>query len=388
MILWRLACLLAAFALAFPAAARAQVTPTGASPEVWSLVLDALERGVVRTGVAEPWRGEGLSGMVRVLAVEGDGCRPFTVEFYPPARPVTGRICLVLDGEERRWVVTQASEWPAPQATQAAAVPAKERRTAPSSPPPAPPEPPRIAAPFATPQPAPMGPGSAPMFSSSGSGGFVRMLTPVVAELPSDLPRLARNGGSAVALLSSGPDAAAHNLALCRALYRSFDTATPDEIEEGVRREGDVIEELRPIYWLVRGDYASLGTADACAARLEAYDFVRAEAIRAKLGLRGSGPYLAVLKADETAAAVIDLGAAPIAETPDLVRYFKTSFSQEADVWSPARRQPEADRAALSGFLGRPAPERSLPQLILLSIGGAGCRLGDLFDLCGARREP
>jgi hypothetical protein len=264
----------------------------------------------------------------------------------------------------------------------------------PSSPPPmieaekAPP-PPVLAAPA---RPATRGPAATPggRPRSSGAaapdetgGGLDRVISPVLVELGPTEARFARHGGSGLVLLSENAADGPRNLSLCRALFKSFDTATNAEIEAGERQRDDQLELLRPLYWPLKDTSRPALGADKCVHRIGHYDFARAWRVRSKLGLTGRGPYLLVIRADETRAGLVDFAGVADKDIPDLVRYFRDGFSQETDIWSPQRHGPEAEGAALTAFLGRPLPLAALPRLVIVSVARAGCPLGDLFDVCG-----
>lgn len=245
---------------------------------------------------------------------------------------------------------------------------------APSSPsaPPMPPQP-RISAPPA--------PGNATGDGSAAGGGVVRTMSAVLVEIGAREARKPRNGGSAVVLLSQRTEDAARNLRVCRALFRALDTATTSEITTGQRRTEDGgVEKLRPVYWLWKGKPAP-PAGDACPVRVASYDFARAGSIRTKYGLTGRGPYLVVARGDELRAGVVDLGAAPIGDTEDLVRYFRDGFSQEDDIWSPERHTPARAQQSLVAFLGRAIPGAALTALVR-PVAVASCPLGDFFDVC------
>lgn len=227
--------------------------------------------------------------------------------------------------------------------------------------------------------------GAAPdVATRGGAGGLSRVTTAVLVELgPNDIRR-SRNGGSAVVLLSRAAADAERNLRLCRALFAQIDQASVAEVIAGERVRGGRVQELRPLYWLLARALPN-ASGDRCPDRIAAYDAGRAERIRTKYGLSGGrGPYLVVAATDEARVAVVDLGAAPIAETENLVRYFKEGFSQDADVWSPARHEPATAQARIAAFLGRSIAGAALSSLIT-PIARAGCPLGDPLDLCEAR---
>jgi hypothetical protein len=221
------------------------------------------------------------------------------------------------------------------------------------------------------PQAAPSGP---------NGGGMARVKTAVIVEiLPTDLRR-ARNGGSAVALLSARSNDLERNLRLCRALFQQIDAATVSEVIAGERQVGGVIQELRPLYWMLARTMPT-ASGDRCSERIARYDFKRATALRDKYGLTGRGPYLAIANTAETRVAVVDFGAAPIGETEALVRYFREGFSQDGDIWTEQRHEPATAEAKIAAFLQRSVVGASLTAL-LKPVARATCPLGDLLDAC------
>jgi hypothetical protein len=210
------------------------------------------------------------------------------------------------------------------------------------------------------------------------------VVTPVIVAIDRTQARNPQNGGSAVLLFTQTADAASRNLATCRETWTLMDTATVGEVRVGVRKSDDGgLEALRPLYWLTR-DMSAPGAS--CEARLTAYDFPRAETIRRKYGLTTQGPHFVVARADETAAASIDLTGRSPAEIKQLVRYFRDGFAFERDIWDPARTAPERKRATLTAFFGPDFQESFVAALGFVSspAARAGCRLGDLNDLACA----
>jgi hypothetical protein len=241
------------------------------------------------------------------------------------------------------------------------AIPRKVPADAPSPPPPAP---------------------SAPTTTTAANGGLERVVSAVLVEIPPAEPRYARHGGMGVVLLSEAPADKARNLALCRALFKSFDTATNAEVRTGQRETEDTIEELRPLYWPLKDLSKAATGEDKCAHRVARYDFTRAWKIRSKLGLTKAGPLLLVSRADETRAGLVDLTGASDQDVADLVRYFRDGFSQQANIWSPERHAPGAAKVALDSFLGRTIAIAALPKLVVVSALRVGCPLGDPMDVC------
>jgi hypothetical protein len=233
---------------------------------------------------------------------------------------------------------------------------------------------------------APMGmPGDGPSGVATN-----RIMTPVLVELLGDEARQPRQGGSAVVLLAwtgSSIDGR-RNLALCRELFLRFDQATTGEVGVGVRRgpEGET-QLLRPLYWPTRAALGPTTGADRCPQRLEQYDFPRAERIRRKFGLSGTGPYLVVERADMTStervAAVIDLSRAPPAQIPGIVAYFRDGFMQSGDVWDRNRFNAERTREDMRRSLGAEVASTLLPRLIV-TTRNVGCALTSLIDACDA----
>jgi hypothetical protein len=193
--------------------------------------------------------------------------------------------------------------------------------------------------------------------------------------------RRSRNGGSSVVLLSSSPRDFDRNLRLCRALTEQLQSASVGEVIAGERDRAGTTQVLRPLYWLLKSPIPRAAT-DACAERISRYDFERAGNIRRKYNLTGRGPYVVVARQDETRAAIVDFGAAPIDETEALVRYYKEAFSQDQDIWSPERHAPGAGEQRIAAFLGRSIAGAAVTALIT-PIAQAACPLGDPLDVCG-----
>jgi len=199
----------------------------------------------------------------------------------------------------------------------------------------------------------------------------------IVVELVTNAPRAPVLGGSGVVLLADPASAlgAARNHALCRALFQSAAAVTPAQ-------EGLV---LRPIYWPARSASIAAEGVDRCVARLEAYDWARAQRIKRKLGLTGIGPYLVVERNDASAtervAAFIDLSRTRADDAPDMARYFRDSVLQASDVWDTRRYAPDAARTNITQFFGREVSYGHPPRMIF-AARQVGCPLADLSDRC------
>jgi hypothetical protein len=215
---------------------------------------------------------------------------------------------------------------------------------------------------------------------ATAGGGMQRVTTAVIVEIgPNDLRR-GRNGGSAVAVLSRQSTDFERNLRLCRALFAQIDSATVGEVIAGERVRNGRVQELRPLYWMLKTAMPA-ATGDRCGERISRYDFERAQRIRTKYNLTGRGPYLVIANTAETRVALVDFGAAPIGETEDLVRYFRDGFSQDDDIWTDDRHVASAASAKLTGFLGRSIAGAALTAF-LKPVARAACPLGDLLDVC------
>ena len=234
------------------------------------------------------------------------------------------------------------------------------------------------------PRAAPSAPGgnTSTQTPSAAGGGLDRVISPVLVELGPAEPRYARNGGSGVVLLSENPADQALNLTLCRALFKTFDTANIGDVKAGEREKDDKLELLRPLYWPLKDLTRPALGDDKCAHRVAHYDFTRAWKIRSKLGLNGRGPYLLVIRADESRAGLVDFAGVADKDTPNLVRYFREGFAQEDDIWSPARHENAVERAALTKYLGASFQLGSLPRLVIVSVARAGCPLANTMDVC------
>ena len=213
-------------------------------------------------------------------------------------------------------------------------------------------------------------------------------MTPVIVEIDRAHQRDSANGGSAVVLFSNAPDVAARNDVVCREIWARMNTATAAEVRVGVRRDADGdVEALRPLYWLYDPPLTGAATHGGsrwanCAQRLAAYDYVRAGILRNKYGLRSDGPYFLVTRADEQAAAVIDLTGRSPADAAKLVRFFRDGFAFRGDVWDPGLAQEKRKHDLLADILGADFRDSLIDALgyVAAPAARAGCRLGDLND--------
>ena len=232
---------------------------------------------------------------------------------------------------------------------------------------------------------------SAPPMPGDGPSGVDpnRVLTPVLVELLPTEARQPRQGGSAVVLLAARSDRSIderRNMALCRELFISFDRATTDEVGVGIRRnaEGET-ELLRPLYWPTRELTGPTTGADRCAQRLATYDYPRAESIRRKLAITGTGPFLVVERQDmnssERVAAVIDLSRAQPNSIGGVVRYFRDGFMQSGDVWDRNRFQVSRAREEMTVATGGEVASSILPRLVR-TTRQVGCAFTNLLDAC------
>jgi hypothetical protein len=206
-----------------------------------------------------------------------------------------------------------------------------------------------------------------------------RIMTPVIVEVDRTQARAPANGGSAVLLLSDSEAARPLNLATCESVWSLMGLATAQEVRVGLRRAADgALEALRPLYWLNR----TPAEAQTCASRLAAYDYTRAKVIRDKYGIATPGPHFLVARADEQAAALIDLTGRSTGEIDDMVRYFRDGFAFQADIWDASRNEPARRRSLLAGFFGDRFQESMANAIGLITNprARAGCQLGDLRD--------
>ena len=194
-------------------------------------------------------------------------------------------------------------------------------------------------------------------------------------ELLPDAPRAARGGGSAFVLLAdpASPVGANKNLALCQALFRN--TEAPAN--------------ARPLYWLTRSVAdAALLNDDQCTARLQSYDYARAERLAGKFGLMGQGPFLIAERHDMLdqvrTATLVDLGRTPPNQIAAALRYFRTELLPSQTLWAPESYDAEAARARISIYLDDPQ-QTDLPfaPRLLRATRRSSCLLTDLTDRCG-----
>lgn len=205
--------------------------------------------------------------------------------------------------------------------------------------------------------------------------------TPVIVPIIRTDARAAANGGSSVVLFSDGAANSYRNGVTCVNIWNLMDTATTQEVHVGIRKADDgTVEALRPLYWMNKA--AADTTHQTCAQRLANYDFPRAKTIRTKYNLTNAGPYFVVARADEQAAAIIDLTGKTDREIADLVRYFRDGFAFQNDIWDPSRNDPTKKRSLLVSFFGARFRESFMASLGFVAAPSAhmGCRLGDLAD--------
>ncbi len=220
---------------------------------------------------------------------------------------------------------------------------------------------------------------SAPPVTQPGAPGVTA--TPVIVEIDRTQARQPANGGSAVLLFTDAPEVADRNMITCLNVWNLMEPATTDEVRVGLRKSDDgTVEALRPLYWM---NAAALPAGEHdCSQLMANYDFPRARTVRDKFGLTDAGPYFVVSRADEQAAAVINLTGRGDREIADLVRYFRDGFAYRNDIWDPARGEVTARRAGLASFFGTRFRDSFVDAVgsILSPTARAGCRLGDLSD--------
>jgi hypothetical protein len=184
---------------------------------------------------------------------------------------------------------------------------------------------------------------------------------PVLVDLVGSTTRLSTNGGSATILLSNASNRRSANLTLCRSVVARFTVASMERVRASLEAEArGAARALRPIYWPVTAP-----TQPACEARLAAYNFARAAVMRQKFDISTAGPHLLVLKADDSAAGVIDLTNWPATDYDKIVVLFRDGFSQQA-VWDRGRYPPaRRDGFIRQAFDGIVAPHVKAAMQIL-----------------------
>jgi hypothetical protein len=246
--------------------------------------------------------------------------------------------------------------------------------------PPPPPPPPPVVTPPPSPRPAPGAP------PAKGNTSRPESYNAVITDIGPKEDRLDANGGSAVVLFTTVATARDRNNRTCQALVRHFDFATLQEIRVGARYNSDlnIMESLRPIYFPVNSTAAVNANKRNCSVRMAQYDFVRSQTIRNKIGLAGPGPFLAVLKKDESIAAAIDLSRVSPNNIESMVLVFRKNYSQSSDVWNRAAYSQTLLKERIGRTLEPVFPTElvSAIQLVAVAPGRvlAGCRLGDLED--------
>ena len=219
--------------------------------------------------------------------------------------------------------------------------------------------------------------GSVPLPTTDGAPAVTA--TPVVVDISRTQARAPANGGSAVVLFSDEPDLADRNMVTCLNVWDVMDPATTGEIQVGLRKGADgAVEALRPLYWM--GVAAMAPGEHTCAERMANYDYSRARTIRAKYGLDRPGPYYLVARADEQAAALIDLTGMDDRQIADMTRYFRDGFAYGGDIWDPARAAGRGGEMA--AVLGPRFADSLVAALGFIAAPAvrAGCQLGDLRD--------
>lgn len=195
----------------------------------------------------------------------------------------------------------------------------------------------------------------------------------VIIELLPSEARAPHEGGSGAILLAdpASPLAQAKNMALCRAALARDSTLDPAA--------------ARPVYWLTRQTVTALPNEDPCPARLEAYDYPRALALKRKLGL-GDGPYLIAERADrgpERTAIVVDLTRVRAEHMAQALRFFRDDLAQGAAVWDPRAFAPAVTAERATRFFGE-APGFAAPVRLVRAQRNVGCAVEDLLDQCAS----
>lgn len=392
---------LAAFGLALAGAAAAQ-GPDGSGGTQSLPSSDAGFYGAVARARAPgaaldtdvSWVSQGRSGTVRFSATDG-GCRDFFLRERDPTPrpPVIGRVCplqgaaksdtpIYLPSNVRYAAAAGPGGEPRPSVGNGGMIggsvggevsPPRQRTGATRG----------IGAP--SPQPPP------PLPPSPGSGTSTRSATIPVAGRIVPLTRLQdrldRAGGHAVILfrkdLGAGVDA--RNRALCDSMLLNFQETTFDNTVIGVEKEADgTYVAIRPIFWPTNPSVAA-GTGTRCQQKLRQFDYGRAAAILDKIDRTGAGPFLVVSRDDQRQAAIIEMTGLTTAQIPGMVEYFRTRFSQQNDIWSPAVNTPQARRDGLVVVFRNGFTQNLVQAITLFSASSARIASGCLNDAKDSR---
>lgn len=190
--------------------------------------------------------------------------------------------------------------------------------------------------------------------SRGAAGGFDTprdrtVYVPVGRLLARGAPMLAEGGGYGVILLSRD---GRNNLAACEEFVRALGGFTQDRVDGWVEQIDSSYVYRRPVYWPTQRLVSATSARD-CPQMLQSYDFDRAAVMMARLGVRDSGPFMALWRADGGAAGVLNYSQLPDAE---LRRQFDRSLrtlAQSDRVWDPDFYQPATLQATLSEALNQ-----------------------------------
>lgn len=195
--------------------------------------------------------------------------------------------------------------------------------------------------------------------------------------------RIDRTGGHAVVLFTDTAAAQARNRAACTSLLLNFENSTYDITRIGVEKDASgTVVAIRPLFWPYNPSVAP-GTGDRCTQRLRQFDYARARAILDKYQLRDAGPYIVVSRDDQRQAAVINMSGLTPAQVDPMIVYFRDSFSQQRDIWSPQVNTPSARETGLIAAYKQNFTRSLLSAISLFTASSAtvasGC-IGDARD--------
>lgn len=189
-----------------------------------------------------------------------------------------------------------------------------------------------------------------------------------LALVPTQHDRVTAAGGGAVILLRSRPRSSYENLVACASLKRLAAARAPEGAEPA-----------RPVSWLSTTDSDAALPTNGCEKAVQAYDYDRADMVRKKYGIRGSGPQLVIARNDEAQAVVVDLSNRSVEDIDRWIRVFGLGLAGADAAWDPGALSPEKRRALIeAGFGG--AYRAALLGDISFVTSPKGCSTGNLSD--------
>lgn len=183
------------------------------------------------------------------------------------------------------------------------------------------------------------------------AGGFnipesQMVFTPAGRLLLTGMPMRAQGGGYGVILLRRNRP---QNLVACQVFVNSLGF-TPGSVDAVEIVDGAYVYR-RPVYWLTRAPVSGTSVTD-CPSMLANYDYDRASIMIARLQAGGhTGPFMAIWRADGSAAGLFDYSDLPSAE---LAAQFDRSLfhiAQSGQIWESRFYERASFEAHLAGLL-------------------------------------